>query len=153
MKVRYKRQITTLVILTAAVFSIAAGTAIKQEWSSCTNYYNEYFQEGELFFTCVSKTVFDETYQPYTILSLSIFLSLIPLFFLKEKVYFTWRKFAVIATPLIVLWIANSPEFSRGAFPLPLDHRESVTIFSAEAFLIISLLIMIIQSWRLRKRG
>jgi len=54
--------------------------------------------------------------------SLAVFLSVLPLFFLKEIVYYAWRKFAMVALPIVVVIIllasASEPSgFSGFASP------------------------------------
>ncbi len=93
----------------------------------------------------------EEIIEPIGIILLSILLSLLPLFFLKESVYLAWRKFAMVALPIVALLIFLSPAKAPGAFiTLGFDREVAAMTFSA-LFLIISWLIILMKALKNRK--
>ena len=95
--------------------------------------------------------IFKESIENVLVLfSLTILSSLIPLYFLKEAVYKTWGKFALVYLPLAILWIATSDPFGGRGYVGILDSREQVTFFVSGLFLVISFIIIITKSLKLR---
>jgi hypothetical protein len=81
----------------------------------------------------------------------SILFSTIPLFFLKEAVYKTWRNFSLVFIPLMLIFIFTSPEYNSGLFGTTnLFNRESATFVGFWAYLILSYIIIAIKAWRVR---
>ena len=81
-----------------------------------------------------------------------IVLSLI-LFFLREQVFHSWVKFTKWYLPIALLLILISSDTGGGLF-IGFGggyDREGMIWFTTGLFLVISLLIIIIKSWRLRK--
>ena len=82
-----------------------------------------------------------------------VFISIVTLF-LRQEVFKTWSKFAMVAIPLGAILIALTPvQSSSGAIAgLGIgEDRESVTWIASIVFLVISLLIVAIKSYKLRK--
>jgi len=112
-----------------------------------------------IFFICVSDSEYVCTKDYYGLSGPSIlffgslFLSIFPLIFLKESVYKAWAKFAVVAVPLLLLFIFLSPETSGGLFgSTSLFTRETAAMNGSVIFLILSYIIIAIQAWRTRKQ-
>jgi len=81
-------------------------------------------------------------------LPLAIFISTIPLLFLKEKVYKAWRTFALFAIPLSLLWIFLTPIHGSGG--ILATGREYITFLVSGLFLAISYILIIYKAWRYR---
>ena len=76
------------------------------------------------------------------------------LLFLRQEVFKTWSKFAMVAIPLAVIWIALTPVQSGSSAIAGLgiaEDRESVTWIVSILFLVISLIIIAVKSYKLRK--
>jgi hypothetical protein len=103
-----------------------------------------YYDAGGYIATCFAYTI-SQILGP---LSLSFFIILFPLYFLREEVYLAWRKFALWYLPIaaILLFIARP---SGGGMSLGFD-RESLTFHFSAYFALISILIMFIKSIKLR---
>jgi cell division protein FtsL len=84
-------------------------------------------------------------------LSLSTLPVLFFLLFTKKAVYETWKKFALIFVPIVALWVLAVPSSCGGFLPMCLT-KELVSMFSAILLLIISILIIAIQSWKHRDK-
>ncbi|MFC1775338.1 hypothetical protein ACFLY0_00665 [Patescibacteria group bacterium] len=85
------------------------------------------------------------------------FLALLPvtiaLFFLRREVFVAWVKFAAIGFPIMLaglLYTFNMPQ-STGSFMGGPSESEIASVVLPGLFLIISLLIIAIKSWKLRK--
>ena len=76
-------------------------------------------------------------------LSLTVFLSLLPLLFLNPKIYRTWRWFAAVVLPIMILIIADTEEYA-------FINREIMSIKLSELFVFITFLIIIYKSIRLK---
>lgn len=103
----------------------------------------------EFYVGYISKVrVFEETVETFLELySIVILISLFLLFLLRIEVYKSWRKFALIYLPLAVLAIHAAPESGDMLFDI---SKETVTIFFAGLFLLISLILIIVKSLTLR---
>lgn len=89
-----------------------------------------------------------------TLLFGSIFISTIPLFFLKEAVYKTWRNFSLVFIPLLLIFIFTSPESSGGLFGTTnLFDRESAAMVGTTTYLILSYIIIAVKAWKTRKKA
>lgn len=84
------------------------------------------------------------------LMSGSILLSLILLLFLKEGVYRTWRKLAVVALPIIALLIAMTPEYNGELISV---DREQVTMLTSALFFIVSYIFIGWKAFALRRSG
>ena len=79
-----------------------------------------------------------------------VFISIVTLF-LRQEVFKTWSKFAMVAIPLGAILIALTPTQGNGSFATPDIDREIITWFVSILFLAISLIIIAIKSNKLRK--
>ncbi|OIO31754.1 hypothetical protein AUJ44_04105 [Candidatus Nomurabacteria bacterium CG1_02_47_685] len=88
----------------------------------------------------------------FWIISTSLLLSLLPLFFLKEAIYHAWRRFALWYLPVAVVLISIAPASISGGMGGPIipTDRETVSLILSAFFLIISLILIIYQSIMLR---
>ncbi len=93
----------------------------------------------------------DKIGQPLGIGGLSLSIIFLILLFTKEAVFNSWKKFGIWYIPLAAILIFLAPSSSGGSFGYSMGFdREAVTMFTSGLFLIISLLIIITKSWRLR---
>ena len=89
--------------------------------------------------------------QPLVLFLGSLSLIFLILLFTKEAVWITWKKFGIWYIPLAALLIFITPSSSGGSFGYSMGlDREGVTMFFSALFLIISLIIIAIKSWKLR---
>ena len=90
--------------------------------------------------------------QPLFFLSLVTFIFLLPLYFLKEGVYLSWRKFALWYLPIVTFALIISPASEgNGLMSVGVGgDRESLTFFFSGLFAIISLILIIYKSIKLR---
>jgi len=88
---------------------------------------------------------------PLFLTSLSLSIIFLILLFTKEAVFNSWKKFGIWYIPLAAVLIFLAPSSSGGSFGYSMGFdREAVSMFTSALFLIISLLIIAIKSWRLR---
>jgi len=129
---KYKKQIwITIFFLTIVLFFIVLkGYQTEYLKADCFKVY------GSLL-GCVDVIIFGN-YQVISLFSFSILLSLIPLYFLKEEVYVVWRKFALVALPIIALLIFLSPISATGDYVTLGYTREIASMFFSGLFLLIS---------------
>lgn len=92
---------------------------------------------------------FDYIGEPLGMFSAVLFLLSIILFFTKETVFRTWWKFAIPYIIFSILLIAISPSSNAGIYGL---DSELIAWFTSGLFLIISLLIIAIKSWKSKSR-
>ncbi len=86
-------------------------------------------------------------------ISLSILITLIPLYFTKEAVYKAWRKFAVIYLPIAIILIAIGDTSGGGGGlggPSMDMDREIATFFFSGLFLFISFILITYKFLKLR---
>lgn len=89
-----------------------------------------------------------------TLLFGSLFFSTLPLFFLKEAVYKTWRNFSLVFIPLMLVFIFTSPESSGGLFgTTSLFDRESAAMVGTYLYLILSYTIIAVKAWKTRGKA
>ncbi len=111
---------------------IVAWKGFQTEYMSgdCTRVY------GSLL-GCIDVIIFG-SYQFISLLSFSIFFSLIPFYFLKEGVYKTWRKFALVTLPVLVIIVLISPTRSGNDFISFGNTQEQLSMLFSVLFLIAS---------------
>ena len=66
--------------------------------------------------TCLRISIFGAPYQYFFLPIVSVLLSVIPFFFLKEYIYTTWKKFALFGIPIIAILIFLSPVRAGGDY-------------------------------------
>jgi hypothetical protein len=144
----YKKQIKIffLIVLACFVLLIASGL-IKFLFGSdeCTQYF-----EGRHFWLCLGAVFFPDKYQMLTFFSVVLLFFLPPLYFLKEAVYLAWRKFALWYLPIVAVLILSAGGGSNGFNPGYGFDRESLTFFFSGLFAVISLILIIYKSTKLR---
>lgn len=91
--------------------------------------------------------------EPIGILLIAALLSLGPLYYLKEFVYYTWRKFAMVALPIMAILIFLAPADAPGAFLTLGGDRESVSMVLAGLFLAISWILIAVKAFTGKKAG
>ena len=70
-----------------------------------------------------------------------------PLYFTRETTYKAWRKFALVALPILILGIYATPQNgSSGFIGIGLEDRESFTMFGSAVFIVISYILIIYKS-------
>jgi len=75
------------------------------------------------------------------------------LLFTKEAIFNAWKKFGVWYIPLAAVLIFLAPSGSGGNFGYSMSiDREGATIFLSAIFIIVSLIIIILKSIKLRKQ-
>lgn len=85
--------------------------------------------------------------QPLGFFSVVLFLITLILLFTKQAVFHLWLKFAIPYLILVTLLLAVAPTSNADIYGL---DRELIAWFTSALFLIISLLIIGIKSWKLR---
>ena len=121
----YKKQLKLI-----SVFSL-----ILLAYIGCSGYVIEFvhgncMEVHRSMFRCVD-IIFFEEYQAQAMILVSVLLSLIPLFFLKEYVYKICRKFALIAIPAMAVLILLAPAHAQGDYiSLGFDREIASMLFS-----------------------
>ena len=139
----YKKQIMVAGIIAVSTATIMLGLAF---------YWETLCLENNIFKGCYQFG--NNVMNPILLLSAGITVSLFLLYFLKEGVYKAWRKFAVIYLPIAIFLIAISPTHSSNFLGGPSVgyDREGTTIALSIIFLLISLILIIYKSIKLRKK-
>jgi hypothetical protein len=88
--------------------------------------------------------------QLIVLFSFVAFVFLIPLYFLKEAVYLSWRKFALWYLPIVAVLILSAGGSGSGFNPGYGMDTESLTFFFSGLFAIISLILIVYKSIKLR---
>ena len=97
--------------------------------------------------------------RPVTNESIALFLILLPsslllvsltLLFTREEVFHSWKKFVIVYLPIATILLFITAGESGGGIGLARIDGEIISWFLSGLFLIISLLIIGIKSWRLR---
>jgi hypothetical protein len=103
---------------------------------------------GLKYFRCVAEP-FLQIISLFVVLA---FIFLLPLYFLKEAVYLSWRKFALWYFPIVALILLFSPTSEgNGLMSVGVGgDRESLTFFFSGLFAFISLVLIIYKSIKLR---
>lgn len=86
--------------------------------------------------------------QPLGVFSACLFIISLILLIVREQVFKAWSKFSIIFLPIAIVLIEISPSTSGSIDPI---EKEPVTLLSAAIFLIVSILIISIKSFKLRK--
>lgn len=114
--------------------------------TKCLDVYGSYLR-------CADIILFGEN-PVLNLILFSILFSTIPIFFLREAVYKTWRNFSLVFIPLMLIFIFTSPESSGGLFgTTSLFDRESAAMVGASAYLILSYVIIAIKAWMVRGKS
>lgn len=114
---------------------------------NCINNYNDYLYKFNHLFPAPTIDIVQIVF----FFSVPIILISAILLFLKEQVIKTWLKFSIIFLPIVIALIIVMARGTYGTF-ISIDEK-SASVFFAVIFLITSLLIIAIKSFKLRKGG
>ena len=129
---KYRKQIIIFILLILFVILGIAVYGIMDSFNGCGTETR-----------CFKRLITSPSYQHVFLPSLIIFFSLLPFLFLNPKIYRTWRWYAVVALPLMAWMIAATGEYD-------FFNRSSITMTVSVLFVIITLLIIIYKSIRLK---
>ena len=143
----YKKQVKISLLISVFITVIAfVITSFPTEIGFCRNIYaNSGYLMGS---NClVGMNIFSILF----FFSSTTFFSLIPLYFLKEGVYLSWKKFALWYIPIVAIILLISPQSGGGGFnPGYGFDQESLTFFFSGLFAVISLILITYKSIKLR---
>ncbi len=86
------------------------------------------------------------------LLPISLFLTSLILLFTREEVFHSWKKFVIGYLPIALILLFLTAGESGGGIGFAAIDGEIISWWLAGLFLIISLLIIGIKSWKLRDR-
>ncbi len=89
--------------------------------------------------------------KPLFLISLSVIVTSIGTFFISNRTFKRWIKFAIAWMIMAVIAIAVSPVYSPYIFGGP--TKESVSIWMGTLFVIISLTMFTVMTWRERRQA
>lgn len=124
----YKKEITITLLLSLLIFGAIAAWGFLTEFKACTEYP---LSLGR----CVEISIFPDKFQAISLILLTLILSATPTLFLKEPIYKTWRLFALIAIPVMLIAIFLTPVHARSMLGI---DRESVTLLVSALFILTS---------------
>jgi hypothetical protein len=115
-----------------------------------------YFGDPESYGVCQLNDVSCGNFYAHTLgapvffLSFAILITSVLLFFVREEVYKSWRRFAYWAIPIGILILIAAPTSTPGGFgPSMLDFTKQIASWLVSgAFLLISLWIIVSRSLR-----
>jgi len=137
----YRKKITILFLSSIAGFVAGLILTAPEHVGLC----------GEYKYSC--QDVLGAIGQPVGLLSLSLIIISIILFFTKEQVFKIWKRFAVWFLPIILFFILITPAGCGGLLGAGcLFDKEIATMTFSGLFFIISLLIITIKSISLRNQ-
>jgi cytochrome bd-type quinol oxidase subunit 2 len=94
---------------------------------------------------------YDELSVFLILFSAPVFLLSLILLFLREEIFRSWKHFAYWWLPISAFFIMLAPSTDRGSFDFGMGFdREAVTWFFAVLFFLISLILIIYKSIKLR---
>lgn len=99
--------------------------------------------------TCIFSFPIFTLGHPLFFLSLSILAISAVLYFVREELFRAWGKFALWFIPLSIVLVYLAP-IQSSDWIFPLDKKLTASLL-ARLFFLVSLLIITIKSWRLRK--
>ncbi|HLC99349.1 MAG TPA: hypothetical protein VJC11_00100 [Patescibacteria group bacterium] len=133
---KYKRTIKKILIISVCVFIAAV------IFSDLADKYNNF----GLYWTTVETMV-----QVPAFFSFSLFVISLILFFLREEVFHSWKKFAIVYLPLAAVILYATAGESGGGIGVARIDGEIISWFLSGFFLFISILIIGVKSWKLRR--
>ena len=139
---RHRKKMRVLVIVIILGFSIGVILASPEKFGICEQYqYN----------SCI--TPLGNIGQPVGMLSLSLLPISLLLLFLREEIYNTWKHFALWFIPLSALLIFLSSDSGSGVISGSgaLLDTEGTAFLLAGMFLFVSLILIAVKWWKLRK--
>ena len=142
-----KKEVNILLVLSLVIIGIFAFIGfVGEEIGMC-----KYFTTAGTRVYC-SEMYGEEYFYGFLSFAVSIFIPILSLYFTRDSTYRSWRKFAVIALPLMILWIYATPiHGSSGFIGIGLEDRESVTMFGSALFVLISYILIITKTLKARK--
>ncbi|MCK9351563.1 MAG: hypothetical protein WCT49_00615 [Candidatus Paceibacterota bacterium] len=138
---QYKKQVLGLFITTTTIFAliVALGELFDSQCNSAVGFFDD---------LCHNSSNIQLFTQPIALLSLSLIIILPPLYFFRGEIYLAWRKFTLWYLPIVaILLIIARP--SGGGMSFGFD-RESLSFHFSAYFVIVSLVIIAVKSWKLR---
>ena len=142
-------------LMVASFLALGVGYVFSEplKFGICEPAYYEYYSDKEdKDKWCHS--AFDENIpEPLLWSFLPLLFITLTLFFVRREIFLAWAKFAGIAFPLmlgVLLYTHNNIPVSGGWIGGPTDDQLA-TVFLPPLFAIISLLIIGVKSWKLRK--
>ena len=137
----YKKKLYIYIGITIVAFVVSMILGLYELFEVCTPFSS---------YTCLNIARFWAEALFFS--SVSLFLTFLILLFTKEAVFSSWKKFGIWYIPLAALLIFLAPSSSGGSFGFSMGiDREGVTMFISAVFLIVSILIIVVKSWKLRK--
>ena len=131
----YKRKL--ILILAGAILAFIFAVAVLCQSIPSGNCYGKWGEAG----------------QAVGSLSIALMIAAIPLFFLREEAFRSWFSFAKFYLPIVlalILWSAFASSSTSWGVSMGSD-AETFTWFFSILFLIISIVLIIWKSWRLRR--
>lgn len=137
----YKIKIYSMLIVSVIAALISLILALPENFGLCTK--ND--------ISCLHSYIdnFNEIIQVVLIFSIPIIIVSFVLLFFQEQVFRAWSKFTIIFLPIAVILIVITPSTTGSIDPI---EREPLTLFLSVIFLIISIFIIAIKSFRLRSK-
>jgi len=136
----YRKRLYIYISVTIVAFISSVVLGLSEKFGICPSASS---------YVCINKA--ELWAEPLFFGSLSLFIILLILLFTKEAVWNAWKKFGIWYIPLTAFLIFIAPSSSGGSFGYSMGFdREAVTMFLSAIFLVISLLIIAIKSWKLR---
>ncbi len=137
----YKKKLYIYISSTVGVFSVSVILGLSEKFGICPSSFS---------YACIRKA--ELWAEPLFFGSLSLFIIFLILLFTKKAVWNAWKKFGIWYIPLATFLIFIAPSSSDGSFGFSMGFdREGVTMFTSGLFMIISLLIIVIKFWKLRR--
>ena len=91
----------------------------------------------------------ESVFEPMFIMSLSLFITAFVGFFISQKIIKTWFSFFVLWFAISILWIVLAPIQTNKMIDVP--TKEVVSTFMGTLFVIISLIMFAVMTWRERR--
>lgn len=96
--------------------------------------------------------IFGSVISPLYLFSLIASVPALILAFVRKAAFYSWLRFAAWWLPLSAILIATTPETSNSWMPLFFIGKDTVTIFMASLFTVISLILIVWKQFNLGKR-
>lgn len=139
----YKRKVYAILIVSVVAILVSLVLALPEKFGLCAK--ND--------ISCLHDYIdnFNEIVQLVFIFSIPIAIISFILLFFQEQIFRVWSKFTIIFLPIAIITVIWMAQGTRGTL-ISIDE-EIGSLFSATIFLITSLLIIAIKSFKLRKGG
>ena len=150
---RKKNKITLIVALFVFLLLFILILAIDKSYFCSTDYL--YKNTNVVIDLFCSRFVGEGILLPAWLFSGAIAIISFILLFLKEQVVNAWKKFEIIFIAISAAWIIIAPAGCGGGwagFGGCVFDKETTAMFASAVFLIVSILIITVKSWKLRKQ-